>query len=65
MNDLSSMVKEYPERRIKAGNGGNSIAKQLLGTRGNDVTVQVPCGVRAITNDKLTIGKFFQLSICN
>ena len=57
------MAKAYPERRIKAGKGGNSVAKQLLGTRGNDITVKVPCGVKAITDEKLIIGKFVQINM--
>lgn len=50
------MIKTFPERRIKAGHGGNSAAKKLMGFRGTDITVEVPRGVKAITDDKLIIG---------
>lgn len=56
-NDLRRVVRMFPDKRIKAGHGRASTAKLLLGQRGDDVTVRVPCGVRAITNDKLIIGE--------
>lgn len=55
--DLQTVVENFPERRIKAGHGGNSAANRLMGSRGNDVTVKVPRGIKAISDDKLIIGE--------
>ncbi|KAK3913194.1 GTP-binding protein 10-like protein [Frankliniella fusca] len=57
VKDLMQFAQKYPERRIKAENGGNSADKRLLGLRGKDTIVEVPCGVRAFTDDKLVIGE--------
>lgn len=57
VKDLMGVAVQYPERKIRAEHGGNSIEKRLLGVRGTDIVVEVPCGVRAITDDKLIIGE--------
>lgn len=57
VKDLKSVQVAFPERRIKAGHGGNSVEKQLIGRRGENIIVNVPCGVRAITDDRLIIGE--------
>ncbi|XP_034255092.1 GTP-binding protein 10 homolog [Thrips palmi] len=55
--DLKTVIENFPERRIKAGHGGNSAAKKLMGARGTDITVGVPRGVKAISDDKFVIGE--------
>lgn len=60
VKDLFRVRHQFPEKKIKAGHGGNSTGKCLLGKQGADVTVEVPCGVKAITDDKLLIGKNLQ-----
>lgn len=57
-------MKNFPERRIKAGHGGNSAARKLMGVRGKDVTVEVPCGVKAISDDKFVIGGCENFILC-
>ncbi|XP_003738601.1 GTP-binding protein 10 homolog [Galendromus occidentalis] len=42
---LMQLLSLYPDRKVKAGRGGNSAPHQLLGKDGADVTIQVPPGV--------------------
>ncbi|KAH6939422.1 hypothetical protein HPB50_017820 [Hyalomma asiaticum] len=54
--ELKDVVKEYPDKRIKAGNGQNSKSTQILGSPGTDVTVRVPVGVSVYNGQNHMIG---------
>uniref|UniRef100_A0A224YV79 Obg family gtpase cgta n=1 Tax=Rhipicephalus zambeziensis TaxID=60191 RepID=A0A224YV79_9ACAR len=54
--ELRDVVKEYPDKRIKAGHGQNSKSAQILGSPGTDITVKVPVGVSVYNGQNHLIG---------
>lgn len=54
--ELKDIVREYPDKRIKAGNGHNSKSIQILGSPGHDVTLAVPVGVSVYNGQNHLIG---------
>ncbi|KAL1478378.1 hypothetical protein MTO96_035060 [Rhipicephalus appendiculatus] len=54
--ELRDVVKEYPDKRVKAGHGQNSKSAQILGSPGTDITVKVPVGVSVYNGQNHLIG---------
>ncbi|KAH8009316.1 hypothetical protein HPB51_014452 [Rhipicephalus microplus] len=54
--ELKDVVKNYPDKRIKAGHGQNSKSTQILGSPGTDITVKVPVGVSVYNGQNHLIG---------
>ncbi|XP_037509905.2 GTP-binding protein 10 [Rhipicephalus sanguineus] len=54
--ELRDVVKDYPDKRIKAGHGQNSKSTQILGQPGTDITVKVPVGVSVYNGQNHLIG---------
>lgn len=54
--ELKDIAREYPDKRIKAGQGHNSKSTQILGAPGHDVTIAVPVGVSVYNGCQHLIG---------
>uniref|UniRef100_A0A131XFW2 Putative gtp-binding protein n=1 Tax=Hyalomma excavatum TaxID=257692 RepID=A0A131XFW2_9ACAR len=54
--ELKDVIREHPDKRIKAGHGQNSKSTQILGSPGMDVTVRVPVGVSVYNGQNHMIG---------
>lgn len=45
---LKNIWKSFPEKQIKAANGEDSNKARILGRRGADIHVSVPCGITIV-----------------
>lgn len=49
---LSDVIKNYPQKRVVAGNGTNSHVNYILGPPGESVKIEVPTGITIYKDDK-------------
>lgn len=55
--NLQDVVKNLKTKRIKASEGGDSSAKGIIGTPGEDKIISVPCGIAIYNQNGVLLGK--------
>lgn len=56
--NLQDVIKKLKTKRIKASTGGDSSAKGIIGTPGEDKIISVPCGITIYNQNGVILGKF-------
>jgi len=54
---LTNVIRQFPEKQVRAGNGEESSKLRLLGRRGEDIRVEVPIGVSILDDTGKIIGE--------
>ncbi|GAB1859519.1 GTP-binding protein 10-like protein [Camponotus japonicus] len=55
--NLQDIVKDLKTKRIKASEGGDSSAKGIIGTPGEDKIISVPCGIAIYNQNGVLLGE--------